>query len=397
MKPVAITGMGAVSPFGYGIECLVDGMAAGTPPFVPIPQAEYKHCPGLYGALPANILPRGDTLLARANEFCLAGYWAAHQALHHSGYRPGTGYQCGLISASAFGYSVVDQFGDMLDFARAQYLYHASVNGVIAIKERVRGMQLMLTSLETAATLGIAMAAQMISSGRYEAVLAGGLEVYSRALYGCYGSVRKVAPLDCANPGAAVIAMRPWDPDRHGFVFSEGACYLMLEDLDKARARGATIWGLVVGWGSSQEASQDGYLIDERGGSLRAAVNQALSRAEVGHDAVSGIVCSANGSVQKDEVELRVLAERFAAASAAVEVTGFKGVLGETLGASGAFSTALACLAMTRTGRLPAVRGGREIRGSLRFAGGDQPVGRHLLITDLGYRGDGAALLLSRG
>lgn len=394
MKPVAITGMGIVSPFGYGPDALWHGVETNTILFSPIPDAEYKHSPGRYGAIPCDALPKGNALITRANDFAKLGYWAAHAALRDARYRVGDGYQCALISGSTIGYSVVNQFGDMLDMSRAQYMYHSAVNGIISVEDRIRGMQIMLCSQESVSTQGIGLASQLIASGKYQAALAGGVEIYSRALHACYSTTRKVSPLDADELRAEDPAMRPWGPTRNGFVFSEGACYLLLEDLELARARGARVYGLIAGWGTSQEPAHDGYEINEGGACLSESIDQALSSAGIDANQVNTVFASANGSVRKDAVELRVLSEKFA--QTPVTVTGFKHLLGEALGASGAFSVALACLNFERSGRLPAVQDGAPIRGTLKFSSGDEPVGDTILITDLGYRGDSAALLLWR-
>jgi len=394
MKPVAITGIGVISPFGSGPDALWNGIKTGISRFSPIPEAEYKHGAGLYGAIPGSALPRGGALIARANNFARLGYWAAHAALRDAKYRIGDGYQCALISGSAIGYSVVDQFGDMLDISRAQYLYHSAVNGIIAIEARVRGLQIMLYSQESVSTQGIGLASQLIAGGKYQAALVGGVEVYSRALHACYASARKVSPLDTDEADTGSPAIRPWEPTRNGFVFSEGSCYLLLEDLELARARSARIYGLIAGWGTTQEPADDGYEISDKGSGLSKSIDQTLLRAGIEARQVNTVFASANGSVKKDSVELQVLSEKFS--QAPTTLSGFKHVLGETLGAGGAFSAALACLNFDRPGHLPSVREGAQIQGGLKFSSGTESVGDNLLVTDLGYRGDSAALLLRR-
>nr|VFJ45908.1 MAG: 3-oxoacyl-(acyl-carrier-protein) synthase [Candidatus Kentron sp. FM]VFJ46015.1 MAG: 3-oxoacyl-(acyl-carrier-protein) synthase [Candidatus Kentron sp. FM]VFK07035.1 MAG: 3-oxoacyl-(acyl-carrier-protein) synthase [Candidatus Kentron sp. FM] len=397
MKPIAITGLGAVSPFGYGINALWHGMEAGPAPLSPIPEAEYKHSPGLYGPAPFHTLPRGNALIARANTFARIGYWAAHDALRDARYRVGDGYRCALISGSTIGYSVVSQFGDMLDMGRSQYLYHSAVNGVISIRERVRGMQIMLYSQESVSTQGIGLASQLIAGGKYQAALVGGVEIYSRALHACYSSVRKISPLDTAGIQTGEPALRPWHPNRNGFIFSEGACYLLLEDLQMARDRGAHIYGLITGWGTCQEQAYDNYEIDESGKGLSDSIDQALGRAGVGIDQVDVVIASANGSVKKDIVEFQCLGGKFTdIGTAPVTITGYKQLLGETLGAGGAFSTALACLSITHGALLPTIDAGIPTPDSIEFSNGDKLIGTNLLITDLGYHGDSAALLLRR-
>jgi len=397
MKPVAITGLGVVSPFGIGLDALHQGIRSGQPPFQPVPEKEYRHSPGLYGAAPIDRLPRGNALIARSNDLCKLGYWAAHAALKDSGIRLGDGYGCALISGSAIGFPVVDQYGDMQDISRSQYLYHSAVNGIIAIQERVRGLQIMIQSQECASTQAIGLAAQLVASGRYPAALTGGVDIYSRSLHACYGTACKVSPLDAEGDSPHAIGSRPWQTDRNGFVYSEGSSYLVLEDLDAARARGARIYGFIVGWGSRQGAFDDPYEVDESGAVLAESIEQALDTAQVSALQVDSVIASANGSVRKDAVELRVLGEHLGVERATpAVVTGFKHLLGETLGAAGAFSTALACLHWVKGDAWPAVQADLPPPAHLAFSGGRETAGDHTLISDLGYHGESAALLLRR-
>ncbi|KOR28015.1 hypothetical protein TI04_12000, partial [Achromatium sp. WMS2] len=281
MKPVAITGLGVISPFGIGLDALRQGISSGRLPFQKIPEREYRHGPGLYGPVPFDRLPRGNALVGRANDLCRLGYWAAHAALKDSGISIGNGYGCALISGSAIGYSVVDQYGDMQDINSSQYLYHSAVNGVIAIQERVRGLQIMIQSQECASTQAIGLAAQLVASGRFQAALTGGVDTYSRSLYSCYSVARKISPLDAKDVSPYEIGIRPWKADRNGFIYSEGASYLVLEDLEAAHARGAHVYGLIVGWGSCQGTFEDPYEVDENGLVLIDSVNQALDTAGI--------------------------------------------------------------------------------------------------------------------
>jgi len=265
---------------------------------------------------------------------------------------------------------------------------------IISIQERIRGMQIMLSSQESVSTQGIGLAAQLVASGKYQAALTGGIDIYSRALHACYSTTRKVSPLDGDEFRSEDPTIRPWGGKRNGFIFSEGACYLLLEDIDLAKARGTRIYGLIAGWGTSQEPSYDGYEIDEGGTCLSDSIDQALTRAGIKPVQVNTVIASANGSTKKDAIELQVLSNKFS--QSPVSVTSFKHLLGETLGASGAFSAALACLHFERFGYLPAFNNGTSIHGGLKYSSEKEQAGDTLLITDLGYHGDSATLLLRK-
>ncbi|KOR31065.1 hypothetical protein TI04_02860 [Achromatium sp. WMS2] len=170
-----------------------------------------------------------------------------------------------------------------------------------------------------------------------------------------------------------------------------------MEDLEAAHARGAHVYGLIVGWGSCQGTFEDPYEVDENGLVLIDSVNQALDTAGISASQIDSIIASANGSLNKDAVELRVFAKLFnELRSTPAIITNFKHILGETLGAGGAFSTTLGALYLKAGDALPVISADLPIPANLAFSTGRETAGTLALVSDLGYHGESATLLLRK-
>lgn len=139
---------------------------------------------------------------------------------------------------------------------------------------------------------------------------------------------------------------RPFDAGRSGFAPAEGACFFVVEELDHARARGATILGEVAGAGDGMDA-HDPASPHPEGRGLVSSSRAALRSAGAGPDEVALLVAHASGSVAFDPVEARairtILGDR---RTEEVPVTAPKGAMGHTVAASGAFNAAAAVMAL---------------------------------------------------
>src|SRR5699024_7909078 len=137
----------------------------------------------------------------------------------------------------------------------------------------------------------------------------------------------------------------PWDVDRDGFVLADGAGVLVLEEYEQAKARGATIYGEVAGFGMSG----DGFHITQPapggGGALRCMRN-ALANAEVSGDAVDYVNAHGTSTPVGDVAESQAIATIMGAAADKVAVSSTKSMTGHMLGAAGAAEAIFCLLAM---------------------------------------------------
>jgi 3-oxoacyl-[acyl-carrier-protein] synthase II len=235
---------------------------------------------------------------------------------------------------------------------------------------------------------------RMLERGDAEVVLAGATD----------GALSPLLLGSLVNAGALAVAgddpssaCRPYDVRRTGMVASEGAAVFVLERLDRARARGARVLAVVAGGGSAGDAHHVAAPHPEGRGAA-AAMTRALADGGAAPDEVDALVAHATATPLGDIAEARALRTVFGPVPA-LAVTAPKGALGHGLGAAGAFGVMVAALALHH-GVLPATRGldPGSVDGecTLDHVLGGPRVGRlgSVLVNASGFGGQNAALLL---
>jgi len=199
-----------------------------------------------------------------------------------------------------------------------------------------------------AGTMAIGEAARLIRDGAVDVAVAGGAEAPLAPV--CYGAFAAIRAMSTRNDDPAG-SCRPFDKERDGFVMGEGACALILESAEHARARGAPVYAEVRGYAINNDAYHmaaprpDG---SQAGACMRAAIESAgLTAADVDHVNAHGSSTPLNGTAETAAIRaaLGPHADR-------VPVTGTKPYHGHALGASGAIEAAIACLTI-RDGWIP--------------------------------------------
>ncbi|BDU68151.1 beta-ketoacyl synthase [Geothrix oryzae] len=183
--------------------------------------------------------------------------------------------------------------------------------------------------------LALGQAWERLAAGELDLALAGGAESLCRTTYAGFSSLKAVDARKC----------RPFSRDRAGLNLGEGAVQILLEPLDRAKARGATIYAEVLGYGASMDAHHPTAPHPEGEGAAR-ALAMAL---RVGGLEPSGVdLVSAHGTATpaNDGAECRAIRRALGAAAEAVSVTSTKSQFGHTLGAAGAFGAGTAILAL---------------------------------------------------
>jgi 3-oxoacyl-[acyl-carrier-protein] synthase II len=277
------------------------------------------------------------------------------------------------------------EYASPLDFSNT--VLNAAA-GQVAIWQKLRGVN---TTIATGATSGlhaIGYAAQLIRSGRADALVAGGVEeVCYESFYGFYRAGRLAPPRDGA-PGTVA----PFDVARTGTAMGEGAAFLVLEAEETARARGAQILARVAGFGNAFDPDTRAQLPPHRS-VLAWAIAHALADAAVDASDIGAVVSSASGSRALDAREGAGIS---AALGAVVPVTAIKSMTGEALGASGALQ-ALTAIEALRGGRLPGVAGLTRVDPALTLAvsAETRPVrATRALVTAIAPEGNCCAVVL---
>ncbi len=191
-------------------------------------------------------------------------------------------------------------------------------------------------------------ARRLILSGEADVVIAGGTDASIAPII--FAGLANMGPLSLNNddPGAA---SRPFDAERDGFVFGEGAVVMVVESAEFAAARGARVYGSVSGGALTADAFHISHP-QPSGADAARAISQALSRAGVAGADVDLVVAHGTGTKINDAVETKALHTAFGAAAQSLAITSPKSMTGHMIGAAGAISVMVALLAM-RDGVVP--------------------------------------------
>jgi 3-oxoacyl-(acyl-carrier-protein) synthase len=225
---------------------------------------------------------------------------------------------------------------------------------MVAIQYGIRGPNMAVVSACATGGHAIGEAMESIVRGQADLMLGAGTEavVVPLALAGFSQMKALGTPIDPDsgeyNPA---IASRPFDLTRNGFVVSEGAAVLVLEELDHARARGVTPIAEVIGYGSAADAF---HMVApaERGEGNQRAMRAALARAGIGPEAVGYINAHGTGTPLNDRYETVAIQEVFGTHTEQLAVSSTKSMTGHMMGAAGAFE-GFVCVRAVQTGCLP--------------------------------------------
>ncbi|MDX3233763.1 beta-ketoacyl-[acyl-carrier-protein] synthase family protein [Streptomyces sp. ME19-01-6] len=355
---VLVTGLGALSCLGSGIDALWRGMhtARSAPTRVPDPLAHMDH-PHMY-LVPEADLPVGPeeldgVPLGRASQFAIE---AAREAVQSAGLTGLAGVDPRRVAvAISSGMGDSDLHERRRAGEPAKHERWAPVFPVASAVGGWLGAQGANTSLSNACAASgyaLSVAADLIRSGEAEVVVAGGTEAYSRAALACFNRLGAIDPERC----------RPFAADRRGTIFGEGAAVLVLESAAHARARGAkTVYARLAGtaWscdahhatapepGGAQIERAMREALREANPALDPALDTALDTAPgAGPGRLGFVVPHGTGTELNDVVEARALSTVLGEAAPLTPLYSVKALLGHTGGAAGAFAALVAVLVL---------------------------------------------------
>ncbi|HWJ31060.1 MAG TPA: beta-ketoacyl-ACP synthase II [Gaiellaceae bacterium] len=223
-----------------------------------------------------------------------------------------------------------------------------SASGQLAISLGIKGLNYAVVSACATGSHAIGEAAEIIKRGDADAVLAGGAEACMHPLIlAGFTAMRGLAVEDEHPPNAS----RPFDATRAGFVMGEGACVLVLEELEAARARGARIYAEVLGYGGSNDAHHMAQPEPEATG-VADMMRAALRRAGVEPERVGYINAHGTSTPLGDLAETKALKDVFGEHAYELAVSSTKSVMGHTFGAAGAIE-GMMCVLAIHEGVLP--------------------------------------------
>ena len=354
MRRVAITGLGAITPIGLDARSTWESAVAGRSGVGFIEAFDASSFPvriaaEVKGFDPETAAPRKEARRMERN--VLFAVAAAQQAWADAAAGDIDPARVGIVVGSAIGGlpGIAEQHSVLLERGadRVSPFFIPSVlvdtaSGQIAIQLGLRGPNYAPVSACATGSTAVGEAAEMIKRGDAEMVLAGGTEscIHPLILAG-FCAMRGLV----AEEVDPTLASRPFDATRAGFVMGEGACILALEDMDRAKERGATIYAEVLGYGASNDAHHLAQPDPESLG-VSEMMRSALARAGVAPERVGYVNAHGTSTPQGDLAETRAIKQVFGDHAYDLAVSSTKSVTGHCFGAAGAVEAMMCALAL---------------------------------------------------
>ncbi|MEM9556148.1 MAG: beta-ketoacyl-[acyl-carrier-protein] synthase family protein [Acidobacteriota bacterium] len=350
-REVAVTGAGAVSAWGWTLETLWRGLAAGA---TSVDEARRFDVTGQRTSLASEVdddaapPPRDDDAwrhATRADRFALA---AVDEAWRNAGL--GAPREEGVVGlyfgGSTAGMDEAEEYFAALiapasvDYLRPRIARLAThpLNGPGDVAARSLGLDGPVITFSSACASGglaVGAAVEALRDGTVDVAIAGGADALCKVTYSGFNALRAVDAAACS----------PFRAERAGLNLGEGAGALVLEPLERARARGAEVLAVVRGHGASCDAHHMTAPHPEGEGAAR-AIAAALADAGVEPDAVAFVNAHGTGTPLNDRAESRALATVFGERARTLPVTSTKGLLGHFLGSSGAIEAVATALCL---------------------------------------------------
>jgi len=360
LRPVAVTGLGVVSPLGNDAGTFFAALVAGRSGVrrialrFPERMVTRIAAPVDFDA-PSHFPAPRLRMLDRVSQFALV---AARQALEQSrgaldGLDPGragafVGTGMGGAQTTDDGYYTL--YGERSDRVKPFSVLMAMNNAPaawIGMDHGLQGPNLTYSTACSSSTVAIGEAARRVAAGEVDVMIAGGAE--APLTFGTLKAWEALKTLAAEDPRDPAASCKPFAADRSGLVLGEGAAMLVLEDLARARARNATILARLVGYGLATDASH--VTRPSVDGQAR-AMRLALEDAGLDVDAIGYINAHGTGTPANDPVETAAIRQVFGARAGATPVSSTKSMHAHLLGAAGALELVAAILA-AREGVLP--------------------------------------------
>lgn len=357
-RRVVVTGLGLVSPVGLDVESSWQAVLAGRSGIGPIESFDVSGYPTRFGGQVWGFdvtQYMSDKQARRYDAFVHYGVAAAVQALDSSGLelddelsnRVGVAIGSGIGGIGTINDTCVTfhESGNRTKKVSPFFIPSSIANmaaGQVSIQLGLRGPNIAAVSACTTGTHNIGLAARIIASGDADAMLAGGCEMAASPVGMAGFCAARALSTRNDDPQAA---SRPWDADRDGFVLSDGAGVLVLEEYEQAKARGAIIYGEVVGFGMSGDAYHITQPAPGGDGALR-CMRHALDDAGINADDVDYINAHGTSTLAGDVAETQAIESVMGNAAGSVAVSSTKSMTGHMLGAAGAVEAIFGLLAI---------------------------------------------------
>ena len=216
------------------------------------------------------------------------------------------------------------------------------ISGALSIRYGIRGPNVAVVTACTTGTHNIGFGARMIQHGDADMMLVGGSEQATSPI--CVAGFHSMKALSTRNDDPQA-ASRPWDADRDGFLLGDGSAVLVLEELEHAKARGAKIYGEVLGFGMSGDANHITSPAED-GAGAQLAMSNALVDADLQPADIDYVNAHGTSTPLGDVAEVKAIKNVFGDAPDDLVVNSTKSMVGHLLGAAGAVEALVCVLAL---------------------------------------------------
>ncbi|MEQ1697851.1 MAG: beta-ketoacyl-ACP synthase II [Hyphomicrobiaceae bacterium] len=365
MRRVVITGLGLVTPLGSGVDASWQNLLGGKSGARRVDEIGVEDL----ACQIACMVPRGPQSEGKFNaddwmepkdqrkvdEFIVYAVAAATEAIRDSGFKLETAEQqerAGVLIGSGIGgLNGIAETAVLLKekgprrvspfFIPGRLINLAS--GYVSIKHKLKGPNHAVVTACSTGTHAIGDAARLVMLGDADIMVAGGAEspVGRIALAG-FAACRALSTGFNDRP---TEASRPYDKDRDGFVMGEGAGIVVLEEFEHAKARGATIYAEVIGYGMSGDAYHITAPAENGDGAFR-CMAAALKRAGISPSDIDYVNAHGTSTPMGDEIELGAVERLFGNSAGKLAMSATKSATGHLLGAAGAIEAVFSVLSI---------------------------------------------------
>lgn len=349
MTRVVVTGLGAVTPLGHTAASYWGNLKQGVCGIGPITlvaspeELSQKVAAEVKGFDPLkHFEERQISSLDRVSQFAVV---AAREAIAQAAIvfdMPLSVRTACIVGSGAGGQTTQDDSFRAVYREKKKRIYPLTVPKLmvnaaasqVSMQCGLRGPAFVVASACASATHAIGLAYHMVRSGQVDCAVTGGAEACIT-----FGGMRAWEALRVMAPDLC----RPFSADRMGMVLGEGAAMLVLEPLQRAQARGATILGEIAGFGMSADAAD--LTAPDQGGMAR-AIQGALADAQMAPQDIQYINAHGTGTTANDEAETKALHEVFGPYAGKLAVSSTKSMVGHALGAAGALEMVATVMAI---------------------------------------------------
>jgi 3-oxoacyl-[acyl-carrier-protein] synthase II len=348
--------MGLITPVGNNITDTWNNLLSGVSGIVPLTHFDVSDYPVRFGGSvkdfnPEDYIPKKD--LKKMDPFIHYGMAAGLQALEHSGleitdanaHRVGVAIGSGIggLSGIERGMQTILESGPR----RVSPFFVPSniinmISGNLSIRIGAKGPNFAIVTACTTGTHNIGDAARLIEYGDADVMLAGGAEMATSPTGLAGFANAKALSTRNENPQAA---SRPWDRDRDGFVLSDGAGVVVLEEYESARNRGAEIYAELIGYGMSGDAYHMTLPAPDGQGAIRCMQN-ALKNAGINTEDIDYINAHGTSTPAGDVIESNAIKKVFGDHAGKLAISSTKSMTGHLLGAAGGVEAIFTVLAL---------------------------------------------------